>query len=67
MCNIGIFTALVSSRPNILRTGGILRTLSNIYDGPFSSESKTYSEYYQTSVIRMFYSKPFVTLTYSEP
>ena len=38
MCNIGIFTALVSSSASILRTRGILRTLSNMYSGPFSTE-----------------------------
>ena len=38
MCNIVIFTALVSLSPSILRTRGTLRTLSNIYDEPFSTE-----------------------------
>ena len=39
MCNLGIFTTLVYSSPGRLRAQGILRNLSNMYDGLFSKES----------------------------
>ena len=38
MCNLGIFTTLVYSSPGRLRAQGILRNLSNMYDGLFSTE-----------------------------
>ena len=38
MCNIGTFTALLSISPNIMRNREILKTLANMYDGPFSTE-----------------------------
>ena len=38
MCNLGIFTTLVYSSPSILRTRGILGTMSKMYDRPFSTE-----------------------------
>ena len=38
MCNLGIFTTLVYSSPSILRTQEKLRTQSNMYDEPFSTE-----------------------------
>ena len=63
MCNIGIFAALASSSPSILRTRGILRTLSNMYDGLFStepyvtpacSELEAYSEHCKISMMENF-------------
>ena len=38
MCNLGIFTTLVYLNPGILRAQGILRNLTNMYDGLFSTE-----------------------------
>ena len=38
MCNLGIFTTLVYSSPGRLTAQGILRNLSNMYDGLFSKE-----------------------------
>ena len=38
MCNLGIFMTLVYSSPGMLRDQGILRNLSNMYDGLFSTE-----------------------------
>ena len=38
MCNLGIFTTLVYSSPGRLRAQGILRNISNMYDGLFSTE-----------------------------
>ena len=38
MCNLGIFTTFVYSSPGRLRAQGILRNLSNMYDGLFSTE-----------------------------
>ena len=38
MCNLGIFMTLVYSNPGMLRAQGILRNLSNMYDGLFSTE-----------------------------
>ena len=69
MCNLGVFTALVYSSPSIFRAQGILRNLSNMYDGLFSTELcvtlvfRTLSNIYDTK----FYSQPCVTLAYLEP
>ena len=38
MCNLGIFMTLVYSSLGMLRAQGILRNLSNMYDGLFSTE-----------------------------
>ena len=38
MCNFGIFPTLVYSSPGRLRAQGILRNLSNMYDGLFYTE-----------------------------
>ena len=38
MCNLDIFTTLVYPSPGRLRAQGILRNLSNMYDGLFSTE-----------------------------
>ena len=38
MSNLGIFTTLVNSCPGRLRVEGILKNLSNMYDGMFSTE-----------------------------
>ena len=38
MCNLGIFTTLEDSSPGRLRSQGILRNLSNMYGGLFSTE-----------------------------
>ena len=38
MCNLGIIMTLVYSSPGRLRAQGILRNLSNMYDGLFSTE-----------------------------
>ena len=38
MRNLAIFTTLIYSHPSILRSQGILRNLSNMYDGLFSIE-----------------------------
>ena len=38
MCNLGIFMTLVYSNSGMLRAQGILRNLSNMYDGLFSTE-----------------------------
>ena len=63
MCNLGIFTTLLYSSPGRLRAQGILRNLSNMYDGLFStepyvrlvfSELETYSEPCQIFVIENF-------------
>ena len=63
MCNLGIFTTLVYSSPGRLRAQGILRNLSNMYDGLFStepcvklvfSELEAYSEPCQTFMIENF-------------
>ena len=37
MCNLGIFMTLVYSSPGILRAQGILRNLSKMHDGLFST------------------------------
>ena len=39
MCNLSIFTTLVSLSPGILRAQGIFRNLPNMYDGLFFTES----------------------------
>ena len=44
MYNLGIFTTLVCSNPGRLRAQGILRNLSNMYDGLFSKEPSVFSE-----------------------
>ena len=44
MRNLGIFRTLVYSSPGRLRAQGILRNLSNIYDGLFSKEPCVFSE-----------------------
>ena len=63
MCNLGIFTILLYLSPNIFRAQGILRNLSNMYDGLLStepcitlvySELKAYSEPYQISMMENF-------------
>ena len=63
MCNLGIFTTLVYSSPGRLRAQGILRNLSNMYDGLFStepcvklvfSELEAYSELCQIFMIENF-------------
>ena len=63
MCNLGIFTTLVYSSPGRLRAQGILRNLSNMYDGLFStepyvtlvfSELEAYSEPWQISMMKNF-------------
>ena len=63
MCHLGIFTTLVYLSPNILRAQGILRNLSNMYDGLFSaepyvtvvySELEAYSELCQVSMMENF-------------
>ena len=63
MCNFGIFTILAYLSPSMLRTRGIFRTLSNIYDGPFTtdpcvilaySEVEAYSQPCQISMIKSF-------------
>ena len=62
--NLGIFTTLVYSNPSILRAQGILRNLSNMYDGLFSTEPyvtqvspelETYSEPCQISMMENFF------------
>ena len=61
--NLGMFTTLIYSSPNILRAQGILRNLPNMYDGLFStepcvplvySELEAYSEPYQISMMENF-------------
>ena len=63
MCNLGIFTTLVYSSPSRLRAQGILRNLSNMYDGLFStepcvalvfSELEAYSELCQIFIMENF-------------
>ena len=63
MCNLGIFMTLVYSSPGMLRDQGILRNLSNMYDGLFStelcitlvfSELEAYSEPCQISMMENF-------------
>ena len=63
MCNLGMFTTLVYSNPNILRVKGIFRNLSKMYDGLFStepcatlvySEFEAYSEPYQIFMTENF-------------
>ena len=63
ICNLGIFTALVYSSPGRLRAQGILRNLSNMYEGLFSSapcvtlvfsELKVYSEPCQIFMMENF-------------
>ena len=63
MCNFGIFTTLVSSSPTILKAQGILKNLTNMYDGLFSTEPcvtlvylelEAYSESCQTSMMENF-------------
>ena len=63
MCNLGVFTTFVYSSPSILRTQGILRNLSDMYDGLFStepcvtliySELETYSKPCQISMVENF-------------
>ena len=60
MCKLGTLTTLVYLSPNILRAQGILRNLSNMYDGLFSTEPcislvylkpKAYSEPFQISMV----------------
>ena len=72
MCNLGIFTTLVYSSPNILKTQGMLKTLSNVWWGVF------YRTLCNTGIFRTrgtfralsniyygeFYSKPSITLSY---
>ena len=38
MCNLGIFATLVYSNPGRLRAQGILKNLSNMYGGLFSTD-----------------------------
>ena len=63
MCNLGIFMTLIYSSPGMLRDQGILRNLSNMYDGLFStelcitlvfSELEAYSEPCQISMMENF-------------
>ena len=63
MCNLGIFTTLVYSSPGRLRAQGILRSLSNMCGGLFStepyvtlvfSELEAYSEPCQIFMIKNF-------------
>ena len=63
MRHLGIFTTFVYLSPNILRAQGILRNLSNMYDGLFSaepcvtlvySELEAYSEPCQISMMENF-------------
>ena len=63
MRNLGIFMTLVYSSPGMLRDQGILRNLSNMYDGLFStelcitlvfSELEAYSEPCQISMMENF-------------
>ena len=61
--NLGIFKTFVCSSPSASRAQGILRNLSNVYDGLFSaepcvtlvySELEAYSEHCQISVMENF-------------
>ena len=75
MCNLDIFTNLVYPSTGRLTAQGILRSLSNMYDGLFSTESG-----YNTGIFRTrdifralpniydgkFYSQPCVTTAYLE-
>ena len=63
MCNLGIFMTLVYSSPGMFRAQGILRNLSNMYDGLLStelyvtlvfSELEAYSEPCQISMMENF-------------
>ena len=63
MCNLGIFTTLIYSSLGILRAQGILRNLTNMYDGLFStepcitlvfSELEAYSEPWQIYMMENF-------------
>ena len=63
MCNLGIFMSLVYSSPGLLRAQGILRNLSMMHDGLFStelcvtlvfSELETYPEPCQISMMEKF-------------
>ena len=81
MCKFGIFAILVHLSPNILRAQGIVRNLSNMYNGLFSiepcvtlvySELKAYSEPCPVSMIESFIHNLcnpsiFRTVAYSEP
>ena len=67
MCKFGIFMTLVYLSPNILRAQGILRNLSNMYDGLFStgpcvtlvySELKAYSEPCKIFMMKNFIHNP---------
>ena len=81
MCKFGVFAILVHLSPNILRAQGIVRNLSNMYNGLFSiepcvtlvySELKAYSEPCPVSMIESFIHNLcnpsiFRTVAYSEP
>ena len=63
MCKLGTFTTLVYLSPNKFRAQGILKNLSNMYDGLFSTEPcvslvysklKAYSEPFQISMVEKF-------------
>ena len=63
MCTNGMLTALVYSSPGILRAQGILRNMSNMYDGLLSTEPcltlvfaelEAYSELCQISMMEKF-------------
>ena len=63
MCNLGAFTTLAYSSPGRLRAQGMLRNLSNMYNGLFStepcvtlvfSEVKAYSEPCQIFMMENF-------------
>ena len=76
MRHLGIFTTFVYLSPNILRAQGILRNLSNMYDGLFSAEPCVNTCIFRTRGIfrtlsniydGKFYSQHCVTLAYLEP
>ena len=53
MCNLVIFTTLVYSCPSVFIIWGILKALSNMYDGPFCTEpciTLAYTELCQISI-----------------
>ena len=79
MCNLGTSTILAYLSPNIMRAQGILRNLSNMYNGLFFtepcvtlvySELRTYSEPCQISMMKnlfttLFNPSIFRTVAYS--